>query len=148
MLVKVTEPLVTLVDHVKLDVLDAHNRKKKQGSTVDTANAGEVLFAHLSDAVLAVIYASDEEQIRKSLVLALLHKTQSPQDHIRLAAVKIILRIFQQRGHEVTGSLSDVMLFIVELLEDSCEEVEMTTRKLIKTIEDVTGEDIADQLQS
>ena len=45
------------------------------------------------------------------------------------------------------ASVSDVLLFAVELLEDEDEEVESVTRAVMKLVQEATGEDVREMMK-
>ena len=105
------------------------------------------LRASLEKAYLQLLAQLDDEGLKKNALLALLHKTQSAKDDVRLAAVVTLKAAWKARGHDLVGCLSDVLLFAVELLEDECDGVQTATRSLLAVIEDVTGEDVGEMLK-
>jgi hypothetical protein len=81
-------------------------------------------------------------------MLALLHKCQSKETDVRLCSVQIVNAMWREKGQELIFCLSDLMLFVVELLEDRSEHVEHATRQMLTTVEKVTGENVHELLKA
>ncbi|CAD7929390.1 unnamed protein product [Amoebophrya sp. A25] len=98
---------------------------------------------------VALVHQLAEEEDRKQLVLSLLHKTQKAVggEVARLALVRTLKALWRNEGCAIVSSLSDTMLFAVELLEDESEQVERETKELLKIVQNVTGEDVQELLR-
>merc|ERR1719401_465931 len=97
-------------------------------------------------ALMALAAAADSARTKR-LVSAVLGKTRSDDAEVRLAAVRCCHCLWKELGVQVVSSLSDVVMFASELLEDEDFRVEEAVRSLVKTMEECTGESLQDSLK-
>lgn len=103
-------------------------------------------FDAVQVALVGLCSVADGQQL-KGIITAVLSKTRSQDSHVRLCASKICHAAWKQLGLQLMGCLSEVLMFVVELLEDEDQFVEAEVRAMIKTIELCTGESLQDQLK-
>ena len=65
---------------------------------------------------------------------------RSESVEVRLAAVKVEMKLYEKMGEEWLGLLPETVPYIAELLEDDSEEVERETQRLIGKVEEFLGE--------
>lgn len=104
-------------------------------------------FHSLELAILHLLRHLPEEKNRKQFVLQLLHKTRCPSAAVRLTVVRIIKSLWKRQTGLVLPTVSDVLLFAVELLEDEDEEIEKVTKQIMKLVQDATGEDVREMMK-
>ncbi|KAF8425871.1 armadillo-type protein [Tirmania nivea] len=88
---------------------------------------------------LASSCASSEDQL-KAINTAVLKVMRSESVEVRLAAVKVEMKLYEKMGEEWLGLLPETVPYIAELLEDDSDEVERETQRLIGKIEEFLGE--------
>ncbi|CAD7941431.1 unnamed protein product [Amoebophrya sp. A120] len=98
----------------------------------------------LQQTVVALVHQLADETERKQVLLSLLHKTQEPSagEAVKVALLKTVKAVWKKENCGVVTSLSDTLLFAVELLEDDSELVERHTKELLKLVQTITGEDV------
>ncbi|CAE8636333.1 unnamed protein product, partial [Polarella glacialis] len=111
----------------------------------DCALAGALLRA-LQGALVSLAATASGEGVKR-LMQAILEKSRSEDAEVRLTAVRCVHRIWSDLGVQVVSSLSEVVMFASELLEDEDTRVEAAVRAMIKTMEDCTGESLQDSLK-
>ncbi|RPB23217.1 hypothetical protein L211DRAFT_809362 [Terfezia boudieri ATCC MYA-4762] len=88
---------------------------------------------------LASSCANSEDQL-KAINTAVLKAMRSESVEVRLAAVKVEMKLYEKMGEEWLGLLPETVPYISELLEDDNEEVERETQRLIGKVEEFLGE--------
>ncbi|KAF8439525.1 armadillo-type protein [Terfezia claveryi] len=88
---------------------------------------------------LASSCASSEDQL-KAINTAVLKAMRSKSVEVRLAAVKVEMKLYEKMGEEWLGLLPETVPYISELLEDDNEEVERETQRLVGKVEEFLGE--------
>lgn len=105
----------------------------------------------LTDAVIPTITslaaAAGSADHHKTMNGQLLKLMRSESKAIRLAAVKCEHAITDRLGEDWLNLLSEMLPTIRELLEDDDEEVERETRRWVKRVEEVLGENLDGMLQ-
>jgi U3 small nucleolar RNA-associated protein 10 len=82
----------------------------------------------------------------KPLNHLLLMKTRSSEVAVRLAAIDILMKFFTRFGENWLVLLPETLSYIAELMEDQEQEVQSAVQKLIRTIEQLSGESLAQYL--
>jgi U3 small nucleolar RNA-associated protein 10 len=77
----------------------------------------------------------------------LLLTRDSSRNAVRIGAVKVLHKLFQDVGEEYLLLLPECLPFLSELLEDDAEEVTQCTGELIRYIEELSGEKLDTYLQ-
>lgn len=100
----------------------------------------------LTSAIVSIIAASDGPGT-KNILNTVLSKSRNDDAEVRLGVVHIVHQVWQDLGIQVVTGLSEVILYSSEMLEDADYRVERAVRKMIKTVEHLTGEDLSEQLK-
>ena len=80
-------------------------------------------------------------------ILLLTRDGHNGRKAIRIGAVKILHKLFQEVGEEYLLLLPECLPFLSELLEDDAAEVTSCTGELIRYIEELSGEKLDSYLQ-
>lgn len=139
---KVSEEAVETLTDPCADLLDVC----KYMPSVDDSPLAASFLGALQSACVAMAAASDGAHV-KSLLNAIMTKSRSGDVEVRLGAVSVCHKIWTDLGVQVITTLSDVVMYAVELLEDEDPRVETAVRALIRTMEDCTGESLQDHLK-
>ncbi|DBA01122.1 TPA: hypothetical protein N0F65_001750 [Lagenidium giganteum] len=121
----VMSPLVDVFDIVKYD-------------------SSEKAFAFdiVAPCIANLAWAAKNDLLWKPLHYAVLMKSRSDNAAVRLGALKTIEQCYQVIGDEFLAMLPESIPFLAELMEDNDAEVEATCHKVIKQIEDISGESL------
>lgn len=111
----------------------------------DSAVARSLLEA-VQDALVSLVSASEGARTKRILT-AVLSKSRSDDAELRLCSVKVCHKIWLDLGVQVVTALSEVLMFVVELLEDEDPRVEAAVRALVRSMEECTGESLQDHLK-
>ena len=91
---------------------------------------------------------SNSDAQGRIIITGLLRNTKKKNPATVIAALRLCENLWQQLGVAMLSTLSDVLLFVVERLEDESEDVERAARCLVKTLESVTGESLSEHLRT
>jgi len=128
-----------------LDVLAVLPKMDYHSSVSDDTSA--VWFGSVTQVFLSIASGSQGDTTKLEAVLkCLFAKCQAQNVNVRLGAVSVLGRLWDTIGTPMLQSLSYTLPILVELLEDVDQSLENATRKLIKTIEQVTGESLQPKL--
>jgi hypothetical protein len=105
------------------------------------ADAAEALQESVGTAALGMAKASEK------VVIAIMRKTREATNRVKVRAVELATHVWREIGGPLLVTLSETLLFAVELLEEE-EDVERATRELITAIEAVSGESLQDKLKA
>ena len=83
----------------------------------------------------------------EKVVIAIMRKTREATNRVKVRAVELATHVWREIGGPLLVTLSETLLFAVELLEEE-EDVERATRELITAIEAVSGESLQDKLKA
>ena len=83
----------------------------------------------------------------KSLHYALLLKTRSEENKLRLAIIHIIEAFIEHFKERYVVLINDLLPFLNEMLDDLDPEIEKTCKNIVVRLEKVSGEDIRDYLK-
>lgn len=95
----------------------------------------ELLLSSLQPALVQMTAAVSGDMVKR-LMQALLERSRSEDAEVRLAALHCAQRIWSDLGVQVVMSLSEVVLYASELMEDEDPRVEHAVKALVRTIED------------
>lgn len=84
--------------------------------------------------------------IWKPLNHALLSRSRSDRSAVRTASLMCVEALFSKLAEEYLVLLPETIPFLAELMEDDDIEVEALVKKLVKRIEDLSGEKLANYL--
>ncbi|KAL8003681.1 putative U3 small nucleolar RNA-associated protein [Plasmopara halstedii] len=87
-------------------------------------------------------WAARSDLLWKPLHYAVLMKSRGNSALVRLAALVTVEKCYQVIGDEFLAMLPESIPFLAELMEDTNEEVERTCHRVIKQIEDISGESL------
>lgn len=121
----VLTPLVDVLDIVQVD-------STLRGLVLDTVAP---CLAHLA-------WAAKSDLLWKPLHYAVLMKSRQESALVRLAALVTVEKCYQVIGDEFLAMLPESIPFLAELMEDTNKEVEQTCHRVIKQIEDISGESL------
>lgn len=83
----------------------------------------------------------------RSILQPWLQKTQSSTNaNVRYCGIAILYHLWVSHGLSLSGTLTDSLQIVVELLEDNDDGVERITALLVKYIERLTGETLQSRL--
>lgn len=105
------------------------------------------MTSQLITAITELVGAGDSPKHHKTINAAILQYARSDVPAVRLAAVQCQQSLTNRLGAEWLALLPELLPFISELQEDDDELVERETRRWIKKIEDVLGENLTPMLQ-
>ena len=83
----------------------------------------------------------------KPLNLKLLMNFRDKKSCVRMAALKILHKLFVDIGEEYLILLPECLPYLSELLEDDNEEINIYSAEVIRYIENISGETLEDYLQ-
>ncbi|CAI5735970.1 unnamed protein product [Hyaloperonospora brassicae] len=87
-------------------------------------------------------WAAKSDLLWKPLHYAVLMKSRGESAAVRLAALVTVEKCYQVIGDEFLSMLPESIPFLAELMEDTNVEVEKTCHRVIKQIEDISGESL------
>merc|ERR1711988_831827 len=91
----------------------------------------------LGDSFSQMARRAPDDAALKDLVMALMRKTRSKNAAVRLCALNILLTGWKRLGNTL-------LVCLAERLEDAEEKIEKVARDIIKTVEGLTGESLAE----
>ncbi|UIZ22783.1 hypothetical protein KXD40_003603 [Peronospora effusa] len=92
--------------------------------------------------VANLAWAAKSDLLWKPLHYAVLMKSRGESAAVRLAALVTVEKCYQVIGDEFLAMLPESIPFLAELMEDTNDEVEKTCHRVIKQIEDISGESL------
>lgn len=101
----------------------------------------------LGDSFSQMARRAPDDAALKDLVMALMRKTRSKNAAVRLCALSTLLTGWKRLGNTLLVCLTEQLSFLAERLEDAEEKVEKVARDIIKTVEGLTGESLAEKLR-
>jgi U3 small nucleolar RNA-associated protein 10 len=113
----------------------------------DTSEYHSFVSNVLTPSLLSLASRMSTFHLWKPLHHALLLQTRQTSPHIRYAALSIITSLFIHLGQSYLVMLPETLPFISELMEDSEQHVESEIQRLIRTLEELSGEDLESYLQ-
>ncbi|PFH34100.1 hypothetical protein BESB_072520 [Besnoitia besnoiti] len=137
---------VELLSDVELRKLNSERKRKR----AQAQRLSKLWFCTLRSFVTGLFEHTFGDKTRvEELNLSLLEKVQScGKGNIRFAAARMYLHLWKRLGLAMVDTLGDSLQTLVELLESADEEIEMATRELVRTIEGLTGESLAEKLKA
>ena len=98
-------------------------------------------------AVSSLVASIGKDLQWKPLNLKLLTNFRDKKSCVRMAALKILHKLFIDIGEEYLILLPECLPYLSELLEDSNEEINAYTAEVVRYIESISGETLEDYLQ-
>lgn len=103
----------------------------------------------VAECVANLAWAAKSDLLWKPLHYAVLMKSRDADcAAVRLASLKIVEKCYTVIGDEFLAMLPESIPFLAELMEDNDAEVEQTCHKVIKQIEEISGESLDQYLTS
>lgn len=103
---------------------------------------------HLVQCFCALAAVTPGEELLQVLNRSILFHTRSAHADVRLCTLYIVHELFASKaGERFIPFLPQTVTYLSELLEDSDVSVEQLTRKVIKQIEKITGESLAEYMK-
>jgi U3 small nucleolar RNA-associated protein 10 len=91
--------------------------------------------------------AMKHHMLWKPLNHALMMKTRSSVASVRLSSLKVLFELFNRLQQQYLVLLPETLPYISELMEDQDTDVEEMTQRVIKQIEDLSGESLENHLK-
>ena len=89
----------------------------------------------------------NNEQAWRQLNRNVLMKTRKPTPVVRFAALRITQELFKTLGEDFMQMLPESIPFLSELMEDESEDVETLCQRLMKELEEISGEKLDEYLE-
>ncbi|TDH67967.1 hypothetical protein CCR75_005413 [Bremia lactucae] len=121
----VLAPLVDVLDVLKYD-----------------ATMREFVLETVAPCLANLAWAAKSDILWKPLHYAVLMKSRGECALVRLAALVTVEKCYQVIGDEFLAMLPESIPFLAEFMEDTNDEVEKTCHRVIKQIEDISGESL------
>jgi U3 small nucleolar RNA-associated protein 10 len=91
--------------------------------------------------------AMKHHMLWKPLNHSLMMLTRSSHAHVRLSCMKVLSELFTRLQQQYLVLLPETLPYISELMEDQDNAVEDITQRVIKQIEDLSGESLENHLK-
>ncbi|RLN50833.1 hypothetical protein BBJ29_003553 [Phytophthora kernoviae] len=108
----------------------------------------EFVLETVAPCLANLAWAAKSDLLWKPLHYAVLMKSRGDYALVRLAALVTVEKCYQVIGDEFLAMLPESIPFLAELMEDTNNEVEKTCHRVIKQIEDISGESLDQYLTS
>ncbi|KAG7401521.1 HEAT repeat-containing protein 1 [Phytophthora boehmeriae] len=108
----------------------------------------EFVLETVAPCLANLAWAAKSDLLWKPLHYAVLMKSRGDYALVRLAALVTVEKCYQVIGDEFLAMLPESIPFLAELMEDTNDEVEKTCHRVIKQIEDISGESLDQYLTS
>ncbi|KAG6576396.1 uncharacterized protein IUM83_09042 [Phytophthora cinnamomi] len=108
----------------------------------------EFVLETVAPCLANLAWAAKSDLLWKPLHYAVLMKSRGDNAAVRLAALVTVEKCYQVIGDEFLAMLPESIPFLAELMEDTNDEVEKTCHRVIKQIEDISGESLDQYLTS
>lgn len=105
------------------------------------------ITSDLQHAILGMLKLCSDDQVSKTILTSFLVQSRNRNPEVRRVVLVICDHLWSKIGTQLLATLSEMLVFLVELLEDEDEGVEAAARQVVKTIETLTGECLADHLK-
>ncbi|GMF30012.1 unnamed protein product [Phytophthora lilii] len=102
----------------------------------------EFVLETVAPCLANLAWAAKSDLLWKPLHYAVLMKSRGDNAAVRLAALVTVEKCYQVIGDEFLAMLPESIPFLAELMEDTNDEVEKTCHRVIKQIEDISGESL------
>jgi len=102
----------------------------------------EFVLETVAPCLANLAWAAKSDLLWKPLHYAVLMKSRGDCAAVRLAALVTVEKCYQVIGDEFLAMLPESIPFLAELMEDTNDEVEKTCHRVIKQIEDISGESL------
>ncbi|OWZ08241.1 hypothetical protein PHMEG_00019248 [Phytophthora megakarya] len=102
----------------------------------------EFVLETVAPCLANLAWAAKSDLLWKPLHYAVLMKSRGDNALVRLAALVTVEKCYQVIGDEFLAMLPESIPFLAELMEDTNDEVEKTCHRVIKQIEDISGESL------
>ncbi|GMF54035.1 unnamed protein product [Phytophthora fragariaefolia] len=102
----------------------------------------EFVLETVAPCLANLAWAAKSDLLWKPLHYAVLMKSRGDNAAVRLAALVTVEKCYQVIGDEFLAMLPESIPFLAELMEDTNDEVERTCHRVIKQIEDISGESL------
>ncbi|KAE9110044.1 hypothetical protein PF010_g11321 [Phytophthora fragariae] len=102
----------------------------------------EFVLETVAPCLANLAWAAKSDLLWKPLHYAVLMKSRGDNASVRLAALVTVEKCYQVIGDEFLAMLPESIPFLAELMEDTNDEVEKTCHRVIKQIEDISGESL------
>ncbi|CAK4074549.1 unnamed protein product [Aphanomyces euteiches] len=109
---------------------------------LDQAESHPAIVAHAVQAIAHLAWAAKNDILWKPMHHRILMKSRNDDASVRLAALQAIEACYSVVGEEFLAMLPESIPFLAELLEDSDSQVETLCHKVIKQIEEISGESL------
>ena len=96
----------------------------------------------LGPCLISMIDSINSEEAWKFAFNLILMKTRSEESIIRLNSIRVMSLIVDKLQDRILGLLTEIVPFAAECLEDENDEVITTSKQLLQTFEQITGESI------
>ncbi|EEY58133.1 uncharacterized protein PITG_00748 [Phytophthora infestans T30-4] len=106
------------------------------------ASMREFVLETVAPCLANLAWAAKSDLLWKPLHYAVLMKSRGDNALVRLAALVTVEKCYQVIGDEFLAMLPESIPFLAELMEDTNDEVEKTCHRVIKQIEDISGESL------
>ncbi|KAG3004703.1 hypothetical protein JG687_00012427 [Phytophthora cactorum] len=106
------------------------------------ASMREFVLETVAPCLANLAWAAKSDLLWKPLHYAVLMKSRGDNAFVRLAALVTVDKCYQVIGDEFLAMLPESIPFLAELMEDTNDEVEKTCHRVIKQIEDISGESL------
>lgn len=113
----------------------------------ESSHYHKFLAQSLTPALLSLASHMSTFHLWKPLQHSLLLQTRNTSSHVRFAALRMVTALFQHLGQSYLVMLPETLPFISELMEDSEQHVEAEVQRLIRTLEELSGESLETYLQ-
>jgi U3 small nucleolar RNA-associated protein 10 len=97
---------------------------------------------HLIPCLVQFAVTVHDDALWKPLHHAVLRRTRSDVPAVRLAALTVVQQFFNRLGEAYLVMLPETVPYLAELMEDSHAEVEALCQRVIKDIEQLSGESL------
>ena len=135
---------------VAVRALLCHRRRSK----FQCANlfAHNFVFAPPSSIACLCNILCDAKQVRnekawRQINRNVLMQTRKPSPAVRFAALRVTQELFKTLGEDFMMMLPESIPFLSELMEDESEEVEALCQRLMKQLEEMSGEKLDEYLE-
>ncbi|ETK92888.1 hypothetical protein L915_03853 [Phytophthora nicotianae] len=106
------------------------------------ASMREFVLETVAPCLANLAWAAKSDLLWKPLHYSVLMKSRGDNALVRLAALVTVEKCYQVIGDEFLAMLPESIPFLAELMEDTNDEVEKTCHRVIKQIEDISGESL------
>ncbi|KAJ1437166.1 hypothetical protein B484DRAFT_303359, partial [Ochromonadaceae sp. CCMP2298] len=94
----------------------------------------------------ALSVAAGRDLLWKPMSNKILLLTRDKRKAVRIAAVRVVHRLFSEVGEEYLMLLPECLPFLSELMEDNSQDVVKATAEAVRFIEELSGEKLDEYL--